>query len=73
MTILQVFAQAVPVGFESYATFNERELDHEILTCTKGQYNGEVIDVYYDLSGTVTKIEQSTQFKGQQPTFKFKA
>lgn len=46
---------------------------HETHTCTKGKYSGEVIDIYYDmLSGDVKRIEYSTQFKGQEPTFKFK-
>jgi hypothetical protein len=62
---------AFKAGFEIYGSFNEGE-QHEILTCTKGKYSGEVIDIYYNwLSGQVSKVEYSTQFKGQEPTFKF--
>lgn len=59
-------------GFESYGNFNEGDVQHEILTCTKGKYSGEVIDIYYNFySGSVSKVEISTQFKGQEPKFSF--
>ena len=58
-------------GFENYASFNEG-LQHEILTCTKGKYSGEVIDIYWDYkTGLVHTIDYSTQFFGQLSTFKF--
>lgn len=62
---------AYKAGFEGYASFNEG-LQHEILTCTKGEYDGEVIDIYwvYD-TGEVHTIDYSTQFKGQEPKFRF--
>lgn len=65
-------SMAAKSGFEPYGSFNEGEFQHDILTCTKGKYSGEVIDIYSDYqSGNVSKIEYSTQFKGQDPTFKF--
>jgi hypothetical protein len=68
----QLIATAAKSGFEVYGSFNEGELQHEILTCTKGKFDGEVIDLYYDYNtGDVAKVEYSTQFKGQQPTFSF--
>jgi len=65
-------ATAAKSGFESYGSFNEGDLQHDILTCTKGKYDGEVIDLYYNYhTGEVSNIEYSSQFKGQQPAFKF--
>lgn len=62
---------AAKSGFELYGSFNEG-LQHEILTCTKGKYNGEVLDIYWDYkTGLVHTVDYSTQFKGQIPTFKF--
>jgi len=69
--IQQLLNIADKAGFKSYGSFNEG-LQHEILTCTKGKYSGEVIDIYWDYkTGKVDNIEYSTQFKGQEPTFKF--
>jgi len=71
--INQLIATAAKSGFEPYGSFNEGENQHDILTCIKGKYSGEVIDIYSDYqSGNVNKIEYSTQFKGQDPAFKFK-
>ena len=70
--INQLISIAAKAGFEQYGSFNEGEYQHDILTCRKGKYNGEVIDIYSDYqSGNVNRIEHSTQFKGQGPTFKF--
>lgn len=70
--INQLIATAAKAGFDSYGSFNEGEFQHEILTCTKGKYSGEVIDLYYDFyTGNLNKVEYSTQFVGQLPTFKF--
>ena len=72
MNINTLTHTALKPGFENYGSFNEGELQHDILTCTKGKYSGEVIDLYYDYyTGEVSNIEYSTQFKGQLPTFKF--
>jgi len=70
--INQLLAVASKNGFNSYGSFNEGELQHDTLTCLKGRYNGEVIDIYYDYNtGSVTSVEYSTQFKGQESTFRF--
>jgi hypothetical protein len=59
-------------GFEEYGSFNEGDQQHLILTSTKGELSGEVIDFYYDYeSGEISKIEHSTQFKGQESKFRF--
>jgi uncharacterized protein YrrD len=64
--------QATAAGFESYGSFNEGGLQHEILTATEGAYDGEVVDIYYDYhTGAVDSFEVSSQFKDQQPLFKF--
>jgi len=73
-TINQLIALATKNGFESYGSFNEGDSQHEILTCTKGKFSGEVIDLYYDYSsGNVVKVEYSTQFRLDQisPIFCF--
>ncbi len=62
---------AAKAGFEVYGSFNEG-LQHEILTCTKGKYSGETIDIYWDYkTGAVHTIDHATQFRGQVPMFKF--
>ena len=62
---------AAKSGFDIYGSFNEG-LQHEILTCTKGKYNGEVLDIYWDYkTGLVHTVDYSTQFIGQLSTFKF--
>lgn len=62
---------AAKSGFEMYGSFNEG-LQHEILTCTKGKFSGEVIDIYWDYkTGLVHTVDYSTQFKGQSPIFTF--
>lgn len=66
--LLNVAAKA---GFETYGSFNEG-LQHEILTCTKGKYDGEVLDIWWNYkTGLVHTVDYSTQFKGQMPTFNF--
>ena len=71
-TINSLIATATKAGFESYGSFNEGELQHDILTCTKGKYSGEVIDLYYFYSnGFINEIQYSTQFHGQPSTFRF--
>ena len=71
-SINQLVAIAGKSGFEMYGSFNEGELQHEILTCTNGKYSGEVIDIYYKYyGGDIIKIAYSTQFVGQNPTFCF--
>lgn len=71
-SVNQLIATAAKAGFETYECFNEGEFQHEILTCTKGKYSGEVIDLYYDFyTGKLNRVEYSTQFVGQSPTFKF--
>ncbi len=72
-TVSQLISKAEKSGFQSYGSFNEGDdIQHDILTCTCGKFNGEVIDLYYDFyTGAVSKIEITSQFTGQQPTFKF--
>lgn len=73
--INQLITTASKAGFNCYGCYFTDlwgANQHEVLTCTKGKYSGEVIDIYYCmLSGNVTKIEYSTQFKGQEPAFIF--
>ena len=69
--IQELLNVAAKAGFKVYGSFNEG-LHHEILSCTKGKYSGEVIDIYWDYkTGLVHTVDYSTQFKGQDPTFKF--
>lgn len=70
--INHLHTQANKAGFETYGSFNEGRLQHDILTCTNGKYDGEVIDIYYDPSnGSVSKVSHSAQFKSQEAKFKF--
>lgn len=70
MKINSIITTANKNGFESYGSFNEGDEQHEILTCTKGKYDGEVIDIYYDFNtGEVFRSEVSTQFANQIPTY----
>ena len=69
-TINQILPKLIKAGFESYGSFNEG-LQHEIFTCTKGKYSGEVVDVYYNYkTGLIHSIEYTCQFKNQIPTFR---
>lgn len=73
MNINQIATQLHAAGFELYNSFNEG-LQHEIYTCTKGQYNGEVVDVYYNYrTGAVHGVDYSAQFKNQAPIFRVQA
>lgn len=71
-SLIQIASKA---GFDSYGNFNEGEDgQHEILTCTKGKYSGEVVDIWYDYNtGITSKVEVSCQFPGQVAQFKFPA
>jgi len=70
MNINTIVAKAGRNGFESYGSFNEDGEQHEIFTCIKGKYEGEVIDVYYNWhTGEVRKFEISCQRKGDVATF----
>lgn len=69
--INKLISAAEKAGFEVYGSFNEGEdVQHDILTCTNGQYSGEVIDVYYGFyTGDVSKVEQSCQFPATHPHY----
>lgn len=69
MNIQKLINFIIGLGFEEYGSFNEGELQHDILTCLKGKYDGEVVDIYWNFkTGEVAKIEQSTQLKDQSVT-----
>lgn len=59
-------------GFSEYGSFNEGEFQHDTYTCTKGKFDGDVVDVYWNWhSGKVIRVEVSSQFKANKPLFKF--
>lgn len=68
-------AIAAKAGFQSYSDFAHEDIKGwrvETLTCIKGKYSGEVLDITYeDNTGIIVDVVYSTQFKGQEPTFKF--
>lgn len=74
-TLSHLEAVAAKSGFELYSDFRNREYPTRrtaTLTCTKGKYSGEVLDIQYmDSTGIVMDVVYSTQFKGQEPKFKF--
>lgn len=58
-------------GFELYGSFNEG-LQHDIWTCLKGKYDGEVIDIYWNYkTGEVHTVDYSCQLPNQKSTFTF--
>lgn len=77
--INQLVATASNAGFQAYSSVpdtdncaDEVRIQHDILTCLSGVHSGEVIDIYYDYdNGFVRHVEYSTQFKGQNPLFRF--
>lgn len=72
LNVNSLISIAAKSGFESYGSFNEGDCQHDILTCTKGKFDGEVIDIWYDYhSGIVSKVEVSCQFAGQVAKFAF--
>ena len=69
--IQELLNVAFKSGFDLYGSFNEG-LQHEILVCTNGEYNGEVIDIYWNyFDGSIHTIDISTQFKNQIARFNF--
>lgn len=70
-TINEVSQKAEKNGFTFYGGFNEgQDTQHDILTCLRGRFSGEVIDVWYSyITGVVQRVEISTQFPGQESTF----
>jgi len=74
---MQTFKQIEPklesAGFELYLSgkaLGNPDIEHEIFTCKKGKYSGEVIDLFYNYyTGEIVRIEYSTQFADQMPTF----
>jgi hypothetical protein len=68
MNVQKLINLILPLGFDEYGSFNEGEMQHDIFTCLKGKYDGEVVDIYWDYSsGEVIKVEQSTQRFNQSP------
>lgn len=66
------------LGFQLYGSFNEDtdqdevDIQHETYTCTRGKYNGDVIDVYYDYNtGKIFHKEICSQFRGVAPVLSF--
>ena len=59
-------------GFESYGNFRteDKAIQCEIFTATKGKYCGENIELYYDYNtGVITKVEQYCQFPVNHPHY----
>ena len=55
-------------GFDLYLStkslqYDERNIVHDIYTCTKGIFNGEVVDIHYNIQNNeVKQIEVSSQY-----------
>lgn len=77
-TFNELLSIAEKAGFKEYSNiWNEVDpmrtpeiCHHSILTCTKGKYSGEVIDILYNDLGII-QIDHSTQFEGQRANFRF--
>lgn len=71
-TINDLLKTASKNGFQEYLDVREENHQHLILTCTKGKYDGEVIDILYKYeNGQVFQIDHSSQFPNQKPVFRF--
>lgn len=69
-TINDLIRQATKAGFESYGNYRTEEdhIQYESMTCTKGEFDGEVIEIHYEYnSGEVTRVEQYCQFPENHP------
>jgi hypothetical protein len=66
-----LIAKAHKAGFEDYSAIYNRieERDEVILTCTKGEHSGEVIDLHY-IGSTVIFKSVTSQFPETHPHFK---
>jgi hypothetical protein len=55
-------------GFDLYLStkslkHEQRNILHDIYTCTKGQFNGEVVDIHYNIeTGVIHDLAVSSQF-----------
>jgi hypothetical protein len=68
----QLISQAIKSGFESYGNFRTEDdsVQRETLTCTKGKFSGEVIDIDYNYqSGEILKTTVSSQFPVSHPHY----
>lgn len=58
-------------GFDLYLStksiqYDERNILHDIYTCTKGAFNGEVIDIHYNFENNeIKQIGVSSQFHNE--------
>lgn len=70
--INQLIATATKSGFESYGNFRteDNDIQCEILTCMKGEFSGENIELNYQYNtGEVVKIDQYCQFQVNHPHY----
>lgn len=59
-------------GFEDYGDFEteEREIRNSIMTCIKGEFSGEVIEIYYNYhTGGIVKVMHYCQFPIGHPHY----
>lgn len=69
-TLNTIISEATAAGFLSYGNFRTEDdnIQCETLTCTEGDYSGEVIDIYYDYyTGNVTRVDHYSQFPVNHP------
>lgn len=69
-TINRIDPFLIALGFDFYSDFSHHENTDErvtILTCTKGKYSGDVVEITYKNSGIVVKTEVYSQFKASIP------
>lgn len=70
--LMSIINEAMKHGFDSYGNFRTEDDDtqQEILTCIKGQFSGEVIEISYDYNtGEIKSISQYSQFKTVVPKY----
>lgn len=75
-TFASLEMKAIKAGFESYSDVSHpdrvefQNVNISTLTCKKGKYNGEVVEIWYNYyTGVVVYSSVYSQFKDESPKF----
>lgn len=65
--------RALSNGFDCYSSFldiDDNEIEIQTLTCTEGQFSGEVIEIHYNYyTGNIKAISIYSQFPVNHPHY----
>lgn len=75
-TLQQIESKAYASGFNHYSDFAHPDkveyprINIFTLTCTEGEHNGDVVDVWYNYdTGEIKHVSIYSQFPNTKPTF----